>query len=131
METETKPNANSEYIIVPIVVEAGALWSSTFGGGWEFAGDHIKSIEFLNDASWDKVGLARITAEDPDNEDKTISVEVGIHDLTKAFADLVASDFGHCGQRIAQDFYGHDFDFDTCSSDGMIQQMVYGKVIYG
>lgn len=131
METVEKPNANAEHIIVPIVVEAGALWSSTFGGGWEFGGDHIKSVEFLNGSAWDTVGLARITAEDPKDEDKTITVEVGVHDLVKAFTDLVSSDFHHCGQHIAQDFYGHDFDFDTCSSDGMLQQMVYGKIIYG
>lgn len=133
MKTKIKPNANSEYVIVPIVVEAGELWSATFGGGWESVGnDHIKSVEFLNDADWQTVGLARITAEDPEDEGSTVTVEVGIHDLTKAFADLASGQFYHCGQHISQDFYGGaGFDFDACSSDGMIQQMVYGKVVYG
>lgn len=132
METETRPSRNSEYVILPIQVEAGELWSATFGGGWESVGnDHIKSIKFLDGADWNEVGLARITAEDPNDEDKTITVEVGIQDLTKAYSELATGQFYHCGQHIAQDFYGSGFDFDACSSDGMIQQMVYGKTIFG
>jgi hypothetical protein len=130
-ETETRPSVNSELVIIPVKVEAGGLWSSVFGGGWEFFGDHIKSVEFLNGSSWEEVGLARITALDPKDEDKTITVEVGIHDLVKAYAELLSQDT-YASHSMAQSFYGNsEFDFDAMTSDCMLQQMVYGEIVYG
>jgi hypothetical protein len=130
-ETTTRPSVNSELVIIPVKVEAGGLWSSVFGGGWEFFGDHIKSVEFLNGSSWEEVGLARITALDPKEEDKTITVEVGIHDLVKAYAELLSQDT-YASHSMAQSFYGNsEFDFDAMTSDCMLQQMVYGEIVYG
>ena len=130
-ETETRPSVNSELVIIPVKVEAGGLWSSVFGGGWEFFGDHIKSVEFLNGSSWQEVGLARITALDPKDEDKTVAVEVGIHDLVKAYAELLSQDT-YASHSMAQSFYGNsEFDFDAMTSDCMLQQMVYGEIVYG
>lgn len=130
-ETTTRPSVNSELVIIPVKVEAGGLWSSVFGGGWEFFGDHIKSVEFLNGSSWEEVGLARITALDPKDEDKTITVEVGIHDLVKAYAELLSQDT-YASHSMAQSFYGNsEFDFDAMTSDCMLQQMVYGEIVYG
>ena len=130
-ETKTRPSVNSELVIIPVKVEAGGLWSSVFGGGWEFFGDHIKSVEFLNGSSWEEVGLARITGLDPKDEDKTVTVEVGIHDLVKAYAELLSQDT-YASHSMAQSFYGNsEFDFDAMTSDCMLQQMVYGEIVYG
>ncbi len=130
-ETEARPSRNSELVIIPVKVEAGGLWSSVFGGGWEFFGSHIKSVEFLNGSSWEEVGLARITGLDPKDEDKTVSVEVGIHDLTKAYAELISQDT-YASHSMAQSFYGNsEFDFDAMTSDCMLQQMLYGEIVYG
>ena len=122
---------NSELVIIPVKVEAGGLWSSVFGGGWEFFGNHIKSVEFLNGSSWEEVGLARITALDPKDENKTITVEVGIHKMVEAYAELLSQDT-YASHSMAQSFYGNsEFDFDAMTSDCVIQQMVYGEVVYG
>jgi hypothetical protein len=130
-ETKTRPSVNSELVIIPVKVEAGGLWSSVFGGGWEFFGDHIKSVEFLNGSSWEEVGLARITGLDPKDEDKTVTVEVGIHDLVEAYAELLSQDT-YASHSMAQSFYGNsEFDFDAMTSDCMLQQMLYGEIVYG
>jgi hypothetical protein len=130
-ETEARVSRNSELVIIPVKVEAGGLWSSVFGGGWEFFGNHIKSVEFLNGSSWEEVGLARITALDPKDEDKTITVEVGIHKMVEAYAELLSQDT-YASHSMAQSFYGNsEFDFDAMTSDCVIQQMVYGEVVYG
>lgn len=130
-ETEARVSRNSELVIIPVKVEAGGLWSSVFGGGWEFFGNHIKSVEFLNGSSWEEVGLARITALDPKDEDKTITVEVGIHKMVEAYAELLSQDT-YASHSMAQSFYGNsEFDFDAMTSDCVIQQMVYGEIVYG
>ncbi len=115
-----------QYITVPMVVPAEDFWSNTMGSGWEHGYAWV-SVKYLDGADWDKMGRIKITCLDPNDpdEEKTITKEIGVEDLVKAYAFALSENYHHCGTRWDWQ------DQDSCTSDGILQIAVYGEVIYG
>jgi hypothetical protein len=100
------------------------FWSETMGGGWEF-GECWVTIKYQGDTTWEKMGRFTIVGEDPDNEESTVSKELGIEDLLKAYQFCLDKGYSHCGG-------GWDWqDQDLCTSSGILQVAVYGDIVYG
>lgn len=119
--TETK------YVKIEVQVEAEEFWSNTLGSGWE-GGYAWQKIKYNGDAEWNKMGTFDLTYLDPtdDDEEKTLTKkDIGIEDLVRAYSELATAGFHHCGSALNWQ------DQDLCSSDAILQQLVYGEVIYG
>lgn len=99
------------------------FWEETMGGGWEFDNCWI-DIKYQDGAKWDILGRFTIIGEDPENEGKTISKELGIEDLLKAHQFAIDKGYGHCGGEWDWE------DQDVCTSSGILQIAVYGDVIF-
>jgi hypothetical protein len=104
--------------------EYADFWSETMGGGWEFDSCWI-DMNYSEGADWETPGRFTIIGEDPENEGKTISKELGIEDLLKAYQFCLDKGYGHCGGE-------YDWqDQDMCTSSGILQVAVYGDILYG
>ena len=104
--------------------EYEAFWSETMGGGWEFDSCWI-DMDYHEGADWETPGRFTIIGQDPENESKTISKELGIEDLLKAYQFCLDKNYSHCSG-------GWDWqDQDVCTSSGILQVAVYGDIIYG
>ena len=49
---------------------------------------------------------------------------VSLYDLCRAFADLTAEGWTHCGGAVIR-------DYDACVEDAILQRAVFGEMIYG
>lgn len=107
---------------VPVMVDAQALWSETFGSGWEYSSVAIR-VRYQGDADWETPGTASVTIGDTPDERQT--AEITVQDLATAYGKLIAMGYHHCGAPIALD------DFDACASFDMLQMAVFGELIYG
>jgi hypothetical protein len=61
-----------------------------------------------------------LVVDDPMDEDETVTKQVSVNDLVKAYSALVTK--------------GYELDWedhDAYSADGVIQQAVFGEVVYG
>ena len=104
--------------------DAEELWSAVFGSAWE-TWDWWWSIKYI-DCNWDVVGKVKIVACDPDDEDAPkVTKTIGLDDIVKAIESLTARDYF----TVARDL--KELDFDACSGDCVIQEAIFGEVIYG
>lgn len=109
-------------INTPYIIDADILWSRVFGADPEVAGSHWRGIAFM-EGDWCCSGLVEVLLEDPNDEDKTVSRLITISDITAALSDVAFP--AHLRQEILDD------NADCISADAVIQQIVYGEIIYG
>lgn len=107
---------------VPYIIDADALWSRVWGASPESAGSHFRGIAWM-EGDWDKTGLVEVLLEDPEDEDKTIGKMLTITDIVAALSDAAFPH--HLRQEILDD------NADCISADAVIQQAVYGEIIFG
>jgi hypothetical protein len=98
------------------------FWSEIFGST-EFTFDWWLKVKYLDGASWEKPGLVEITVLDGNNE--RLTKVLGIEDLVIAYEDVVTQGLGHCGGVVDIE------NMDECASDLVLQQAMFGEVIYG
>lgn len=116
---------NTESIVIPIVMDKNYLWSNVFGS-WNGAFPWWVSIEYFGDTDWDTYGAVKITyLVDVDNSEETASKILRVEDIADAYASVVANQYHHCGETVNID------RMDECASDLVLQQAVFGDVIYG
>ena len=114
-------------ITIPVSIDRDLLWSSTFGGGWEYSSWWV-GLKYGVGGDWDTIGDGTFTlkCEDPDDPDaKPISKTLTIDDLARAYAISIKENYHHCGQRWDLE------DPDHCVSDGILQLAFFGEIIYG
>jgi hypothetical protein len=100
------------------------LWRMIMGGGWDIW-DWWVASEYRG-GDWDIPCTLVVTAwGDDEGEDPSLYVtrEINIADVVAALESLVG--YGMVGEHLANK------DFDANTSDCVIQQCVYGEVIYG
>ena len=110
-------------ILICRAVKKDDLWSDVFGSGGDVMPWWI-NVEFI-DCTWDTHGQAKITALDPDDPDEqeTLTKVITVQDLADAMSALTEGGFTHCG--------GHPLDStDECTGDVILQQAVYGDIVY-
>lgn len=114
----------SEKVIISIQMEAEEVWSNVLGSAWE-DWDWWQEIKYSDGSSWDKVGEITVSITDPDDEngEKVITKTLNVHDLAKAYGELVAENYGGTNLNI--------HDLDAVYGDCVLQQAIFGEVIYG
>lgn len=111
-------------VLICRAVDKDDLWADVFGGGYEFL-PWWRDVTFPN-GDWETHGTAVVTVLDPDDPDEqeTITKELTVTDLANAWSALTTSGFHHCGNNTLD-------DADACTSDAVLQQAVFGGIIYG
>jgi hypothetical protein len=102
-----------------------AAWEAVAGSlpTWEW----WREFKFMAGATWDRPGELAVTGENPNDETKTITKTLTARDFLAAYDKLRTTDNGgqHCGTCDLID------DPDDCSSDLLLQQAMYGEIVYG
>lgn len=105
--------------------DADELWSMIFGAGGEtWAWWH--NVDFLDGSDWDKHGRVYLEADDPDHEgdpDECVGAVFTIDDVVRALEELVDHSL------VMRDLQREDFD--ASSADCVMQQMLYGEIVWG
>lgn len=111
-------------INAPYIIDADVLWRRVWGANPESFGSWWRGIEFV-DCDWDRIGggLVHVTMENPDDDGTVIERGIVLDDIVAALSDLTFPD--HLRQEILDD------RADCISADAVIQQIVYGEIIYG
>jgi hypothetical protein len=110
-----------ETVTISRTMDAEEFWSSVLGST-EFMGEQWVSVRYRGDATWEVPGIVTITA---DNGEEQVTKSLSIEDLVQAYEVVVSKGYHHCGTRIDID------NMDECASDIVLQQAVFGDVIYG
>jgi len=109
-------------ILICFAKDKDDLWSDIFGGGWEYM-EWWVNVDYQG-GDWEKHGKAVITYMNPDDPSTTLSKELTVVDLANAWSALTESGWHHCGNNTLD-------DPDACTSDAVLQQAVFGELIYG
>ncbi len=110
-----------ETVTITRTIDAVEFWSSIMGST-EFMGEQWLKVKYHGESDWDKPGSVIITADNGEEEvSKTLTIEV----LVQAYEAVIAKPYYHCGGTVDID------NMDECASDIVLQQAVFGDVIYG
>mgnify|MGYP003392992019 CR=1 FL=1 len=120
-----QPNPTMTEIVIPIRVDANELWSNVFGSSGETF-SWWRDLTFL-EGSWNRVGRAQLTVEDPDGDgDAVLTKVVGIDEVGAAWGEAIRLNLRHCGSSLS------DLEsFDACAADIVMQIAMLGEVMYG
>lgn len=110
-------------ITVPYIISTDALWRRIFGANPEAWGSWWRGLEFLENASWETAGIARVWLEDPEDEDETVQADITAEAIAVTLSELTFPD--HLRQEILDD------NTDSISADAVIQHIVYGEIVFG
>jgi hypothetical protein len=110
-----------ETVTITRKLDAVEFWSSIMGST-EFMGEQWLKVKYHGESDWDKPGSVTITA---DNGEEEVAKTLTIEDLVQAYEAVIARPYYHCGGTIDID------NMDECASDIVLQQAVFGDVIYG
>lgn len=114
----------SSKVMVTTEYDATELWSMIMGAAWE-TWDWWVDLDYLG-GDWDKPCVLRVTAwGDDEGEDPALYV---VRDIT--IDDVVAALGALRAVPIVREHLSNE-DFDAVSSDCVIQQCVYGEIVYG
>ena len=111
-------------VLICVAKDKDEVWSNVFGSGWEYL-DWITSVTY-KEGDWDTHGIAVVTYLDPEDprEEATLSKELTVVDLANAWSNLTTSGWVHCGEESLD-------EPDACSTDAVLQQALFGELIYG
>ena len=114
-------------VMVTTEYDATELWSMIMGAGWE-TWDRWVELDYVG-GDWDKPCMLRVTAWGEDQgEDQGENPELYvIRDIT--IDDVVAALDALRAVPIVREHLSNE-DFDAVSSDCVIQQIVYGEIVY-
>lgn len=97
-------------------------WEAVNGGLPNWSWWH--NFEYLEEGTdWETPGTLRVTGEDPNDEEKSITRSFTAADLLQAYWDMPNKT--HCG---GCSIIG---DSDDCSSDLILQWAMYGEIVFG
>jgi hypothetical protein len=106
-----------------VAMEINDIWADIFGSGYEYL-DWIESVRFKDGADWDVAGTVVITYENPENTFSTLTEAFSVDEVLKAYKTIAESEYRHCG--------GCDIlDPDVCTTDMVLQTLIFEDVIYG
>lgn len=112
-------------VAVRMELDAQKVWRSVFGSGFETC-PWWTGAEFI-EGDWDEVGKVEVSYADPDDYDplwSRVSKVLDLNDIVKALASL-----DEVYAYVVRDLM--DENLDAITSDVIIQQAVFGEVIYG
>jgi hypothetical protein len=112
--------SNTVDVVIPM--DKDDLWSNVFGS-FEGVQEWWLRIDYKGDTTWQKHGLVKLTVMD--GEDKPLTKEVTINDLARAYGQVIKKGYHHCGGPVNIE------DMDECASDILLQEVMFGDVIYG
>ena len=107
-------------------VNADELWADVFGSIGSYAPEWLHDIRYVT-GSETKHGLCYITADVTDGWSMSTDTKVHrvyVEDIAEAYGKLTSTGYSHCGGC------GLD-DPDACTTDALLQMVVYGKLVYG
>lgn len=107
-------------ITLAVEFDAVEFWSAALGSGWE-TWSWWYVVDYQG-GDWDKPCLVNVMVSDPegDDESETVCKSFTLDDLVKAYGVLVGK-----GHRLNPE------DMDACDGDALIQQAIFGEVVYG
>ena len=91
--------------------------------------DNVPNYGWFHAIDWDYSALSKftVTAEDPDDENRTFTESFSAGDMEQAINQLIQKGYTHCGGTSISDLDS----WDACVSDDVLQQVVYGDIIFG
>jgi hypothetical protein len=107
---------------IPMEFDVEDIWSDTLGSGWENS-DWFVKMKF-DGGDWDTPCNATLWHWSKDEEGVIVKTDFTPEMLIKAYAKLMQMNYTHCGKCPLD-------DQDWCTSDAVLQHMVYGDWIYG
>jgi hypothetical protein len=110
------------YSVVNDQVDVQEIWSNTLGSGWEYS-EWFIGIKY-DGGDWSEPCNAKLRHFSRNDEDVIVTTDFTPEMLVEAHNKLVREKYTHCGGC------GMD-DPDACTSDAVLQYMVYGDLIYG
>lgn len=111
-----------------ITMDASELWCRVWGADPYTFGTWWRKVEWLDGADWNKVGdgVAVTLTDDPDgvsDERDWVTKVITPQDIADALSDPAFPD--HLRQNILND------NADCIDADAVIQQVVFGEVVFG
>ena len=116
--------SNDKTVYVRTRYDSTDLWSMIMGAGWD-TWDWWVSYRY-EDGDWDESCSLIVTAwgdDEGEDPDLYVTKEISIHHVVAALESL-------SGNAMVQRHLAN-MDFDASSSDCVLQQCVYGEVVYG
>jgi hypothetical protein len=107
-------------MLITTEVDAAEFWLNVVGSGFD-TWSWWTGWVFEDGSSWDEPGAILIDAIDPDTgEVLATDRRVSIEDMGRAYGMLASR-----GYRLAWD------DLDASGADCIVQQVVFGEVVFG
>lgn len=104
-------------ITIKVHIKEEDFWSEVMGAAWEVY-PWWQSVTYLDGADWDKMGKIRVDHDDPEDLKQGVIADKVI-DIDRLF---------DAHRELESDITE---DFDSVSSDALMQQAVYGEVLFG
>lgn len=126
MATKTTTN-DTNTISISVKVNPSEVFIATIGGSisyWVKQLDTNLSIQDIYDNN--KFSNLKIKYENPDDETKTLTKTITTKQLCEAYLSLLLKGQTHC--------FGHQLnaeDYDSCFGDLVLQQALFGRIIFG
>ena len=119
----TEFTQNKVVIITTTEYDKLDIWTSLTGSGFTGSlNSWITDIDF--DTWYDPCPLTITYLDISDNIQKKV---VTFHDVCLAFTELVNQNITHCGGYAINDIE----NADSCFADLVLQQVVFGEIVYG
>jgi hypothetical protein len=107
---------------VTLTFNSEEVWEAVTGSGFA----HTKYwINFVELETWRRPCAITITHETEEGGETVTTIEPAR--LFEAFGELVKTNFGHCGGYNLADLD----NADACHGDLVLQQAIFGKIIFG
>jgi hypothetical protein len=114
-------------VLIKREIDDKEFWSSIFGACPESFGDWMR-IEFLGKSDWDTPGIVRLT--DLEDEYPEHVKLIDLSDLVEAYNALWAKVDEPGTGGVHQDYLDLE-NLDCIGADAILQQALYGSVIFG
>jgi len=109
-------------VMLSLQFDVDELWQRVMGAGWESCPGWL-AYDFVG-GDWDKACILEVAAEDPDDDDAAVTAYITVLDVVNALEELSLEDHWVVGDFVNE-------NLDAMSSDAIMQQAVFGDIVYG
>jgi len=115
---------DKKQVVIPITVDAAEFWSAIFGAE-PFIWPWWVKVDYAEGCDWETPGEVTITVADPDDAEDSTTKTLTLEDLVAAY--LIALEQYPRSVGVGWETP----DFDSESSDLILQIAVQGEVVFG
>lgn len=113
---------NNETITIKLEINAQDLWEAVFGSSALSWGYWWLDVDYIGDTEWDKIGKVKLTGLFDENKNIKKTKTLTLKEIANALP--------LANNQVSMDLFNFD-NYDAICADAVLQQAVFGKVIYG